>query len=304
VFVNGRAVKPLAESGQLLVPMTGASSGPAEVELMYGTRLAAGWSGRRDIPGPSFDLPLQNVTWKLFVPPGPLYRDFGGTLVYREEHSAGWASFSPENYERMNRLIAEDNTRKAAQILQQGQALSKAGRQDEAKQALQEAIAYSQGDRSLNEDARIQFRGLARQQTVAGIAARRSAMKIQNNVAAAEDVAQIQAFNAGNFRADWGAQVQQSLGAKENEYLMMCADKILDQQVAAGGEVHPVRITLPEEGRLLTFTRELQVQPDASMHVEFIAGSGRVAQWLISGGIALGLALVLGATSRLAFGKS
>lgn len=304
VFVNGRAVKPLTEKDQLLIPMVSAGGGAAEVEVMYGARLTAGWTGKRNVPGPSFDLPLQNVTWKLFVPPSQSYRGFGGTLIYREDESMPWAVYSPENYEQLNGLIIADNNRKAAQILQQGQELSKAGRNVEAKQALEQAIAYSQGDRSLNEDARIQFKGLARQQTVAGIAARRSQMKVQLNSATADDLVQTTQFNSGNFTADFGAQVQQRLGAKENDSLQLVADKLLEQQVAASGEVHPVRVTLPLEGRVLTFTRELQVQPDAEMRVEFITGSGRVVQWLISGGIALGLALAFGAAARLAFGRA
>ncbi len=303
VFVNGRAVKPLTEKDQLLIPMVSAGGGAAEVELMYGARLTAGWTGKREVPGPSFDLPLQNVTWKLFVPPSQSYRGFGGTLIYREDDSMPWAVYSPENYEQMNGLIIADNNRKAAQILQQGQELSKAGRNVEAKQALEQAIAYSQGDRSLNEDARIQFKGLARQQTVAGIASRRSQMKILGNTASAEDIQQSAQFNAGNFTADFGVQVQQRLGEKESDSLSLVADKLLEQQVAASGEVHPVRVTLPMEGRVLTFTRELQVQPDAEMRVEFITGSGAVMRWLITGGIAFGLVSLFGFASRFAFGR-
>lgn len=302
-FVNGRAVKPLTEGDRLLIPMTSASAGATEVELTYGSKLA-GATSHKEVPGPAFDLPLQNVTWRMYVPPGAQYRGFGGTLIYREELSAAQAVFSPENYEQVNRLLAADNTKKAVQILQQGQELSKAGRNDMAKQALEEAIAYSQGDRSLNEDARIQFKSLARQQAVAGIAARRSAMKVLNNAATAEDVQQTLSFNGGNYSADFGAQVQQRLGAKESDSLSLVADKLLEQQVAAGGEVHPVRVTLPAEGRLLTFTRELQVQPDAEMMVEFVAGSGALVRWSITGGIALGFLLLFGLSARLAFGRS
>ena len=158
-------------------------------------------------------------------------------------------------------------------------------------------MAYSQGDRGLNEDARIQFQSLARQQAVVGLAARRSAMKIRNNTAQQQDLDQAQLYNGGNFSADFSQQVQQSLGAKEKDSLETVADKLLEQQVAAGGEVHPVRVTLPLEGRCLTFTRALQVQPDATIQVEFTAGHGRLAKLLTSSGLA---ALLVGLYSAAA----
>jgi hypothetical protein len=300
VYVNGRAVKPLAEGGKLLIPLTSALGGEAEVELTYGARLASGWLGKRKVPGPTFDLPLQNVTWQLYLPPGPRYSGFGGTLTYQAEEGVDIIAYSPESYAQRNQVMMSAKAQKAAEVLQQGQEFSRQGRQVEARQALEEAVAYSQGDRSLNEDARIQFKSLARQQAVVGLAARRSAMKIQNNTAQQADVDQTLMYNGGNFSSDYGRQVQQSLGAKENDSLELVADKLLEQQVAASGEVHPVRVTLPLEGRCLTFQRELQVQPDAEMRVEFTAGRGRVMQGLFTGAIALALLGLLAGASWFA----
>lgn len=290
VFVNGRAVRPLTEGGRLLIPMSAASGGAAEVELTYGARLASGWLGRRKVPGPTFDLPLQHVAWRVYVPAGARYRGFGGTLNHQADAPTEAAVFSPESYEQVNRVLISAKTQKAAQVLQQGNEYWKQGRQAEARQALEEAVAYSQGDRGLNEDARIQFQSLARQQAVVGLAARRSAMKIRNNTAQQQDLEQTQQYNGGNFSSDFSKQVQQTLGAKENDSLVAVADKLLEQQVAAGGAVHPVQVTLPLEGQCLTFTRELQVQPDAPIQVEFTASRGGWAGHFSSAG--LGLVLV------------
>ena len=273
-FVNGRAVRPLTENGRWLIPMTAAAGGSAEVELTYGARLSGGWLGRRKVPGPTFDLPLQHVSWRLYVPPGATCRGFGGTLNYQSGELVADAAFSPESYEQLNRVLLTAKAEKAAQVLQLGNQYVLQGRQQEAKQALEEAVAYSQGDRGLNEDARIQFQSLARQQAVVGLAARRSAMKIRNNTAQQQDLEQAQQYNGGNFSSDFSRQVQQSLGAKEKDSLEAVADKLLEQQVAASGDVHPVRVTLPLEGRCLAFSRELQVQPDAPIEVEFTALSG------------------------------
>ena len=78
----------------------------------------------------------------------------------------------------------------------------------------------------------------------------------------------------------------------------------MDQQVAASGEVHPVRVTIPQEGRLLTFTRELQVQPDSEMRIEFTAGSGAATGWIVTGCIALAIAMLFGFAARFAFGRA
>ncbi len=114
---------------------------------------------------------------------------------------------------------------------------------------------------------------------------------------------QLKGFNGGNWNKDYSAKVEQSLGAKENDSLNAVANKMLDQQLAAQAEVHPIRITMPIQGRHLAFYRELQIKPQAAMMVSFKAGAG----WpLRVGGVVLtllGLALVFWVAARAAFAR-
>ena len=168
---------------------------------------------------------------------------------------------------------------------------------------MQSAITYSQGDQVLNEDARIQFRNLARQQAVVGLANRRLQLKKDRNVADEQSEEQLKGFNGGNWNKDYSAKIEQSLGAKENDSLNAVANKMLDQQLAAQAEVHPIRITMPIQGRHLAFYRELQIKPQAAMTVSFKAGAG----WpLRVGGVVLtllGLSLIFWVAARAAFAR-
>jgi hypothetical protein len=195
--------------------------------------------------------------------------------------------FSAAEYDRANKFVVEQNLKKAEATLQLGAQFQQQGKQVEARQALEEAIAYSQSQQDLNEDARIQYRNLVKQQAVVGFANRRGALKTARNAADEQVVEQMRGFNDGNWDADYGRRVQQALGAKESDNLGVVAEKLLDQQEAAEAAVHPIRITLPVQGKQLVFFRELQIEPRAPMDVAFRALS---AGWLRWGAAALALA--------------
>ncbi len=101
--VDGQAVQPslrtTAEGRRaLLVPLPQQAAEDVLVDMIYITqvcsvparasndRLAASlqtalWSGRHTLSGPRFDLPLKNITWRVYLPQGFTYGDFGGTLT-------------------------------------------------------------------------------------------------------------------------------------------------------------------------------------------------------------------------------
>ncbi len=301
LFVNGRAERPLVEGRTYLVPLQAGGSGPASVECTYGER-TAGRGLRHGYEGPRFNLPLADVQWAFYLPPPYRYFGFGGTLLPRRGEEGEEVVFSVDQYARDNTQLVEQNVKKAEAVMQQGARLARQGRNLEARQALEEAIAYSQGREDLNEDARIQYRNLLRQQAVVGFANRRSALKATLNAAGEDEIRQMRAFNEGNFDAEYGRQVEQSLGAKESDSLGVLANKLLDQQDAAEAEVHPIRITLPVQGRRFAFHRELQIRPGAPMRVTFRAVPGRLAHAGFSVAAGAGLALLAGAALRLGCG--
>jgi hypothetical protein len=309
VFVNGAAVMPLKKDGKLLVPLESVrTTGEAAVELTYATPAGKGhWFGRQRLEGPRFNVPLTDVRWDVYLPSGYRYHGFGGTLLHRPEwHQDGVVTY---NYEQETRNAMLAYNARAEEVLKQGETFWKAGKQAQAKQALKEAVVFSQGQQGLNEDARIQYRNLMRQQAVVGFYNRRSALKKARNVQDEDESAQGLAANApvrqlveGEWTADYGRQVEQQMDAKDIGNLNMVADKLLEQQAAAQVRANPIRITMPILGQHLAFHRELQIHPDSEMAIEFKASSGwwgRLLGSVVAGAVVLGLLLTAICSPRI-----
>ena len=309
-FVNGTAAAPLQDKGRLMIPLESArAAGEATVELTYVSTAGAGrFFGRQKIEGPRFNVPLANVRWDLYAPAGYRYGRFGGTMNYE----SGWKQdgvivFDAEQYENQTREAILASSARAEEVLKQGESLWKAGKQAEAKQALKQALVFSQGKQELNEDARIQYRNLMRQQAVVGFYNRRAALKKSRNVmdeAEAAPQAAGQQVDQGQWTADYGRQLEQKLDAKDMDNLNLVADKMLEQQDAAQMRANPIRVTLPVQGVHLPFQRELQIHPNVEMTLEFRAGGGRVLGWLATAGTAAALVLVFWGLLRMAPGRA
>lgn len=310
-FVNGAAAMPLKDSGKLMIPLEAARvAGEASVELTYAAQAGAGsLFGRRRLEGPRFNVPLSDVRWDLYAPPGHHYHGFGGTLTYRQpERADGAIVFTAAQYEEATRNAVLTSNAKAEEVLRKGESLWKEGKQAQAKQALAEAVAFSQGQQGLNEDARIQYRNLMRQQAVVGLYNRRTELKKARNVwdegdmqgaAAAPQAQQAQQVRQGEWTAEYGRQVEQALGQADADNLNKVADRMLEQQAAAQVRANPIRVTLPVQGVHLPFYRELQITPSSEMTIEFKTGSGRLTGWLVSAGAAAALLAVFGLIARL-----
>lgn len=309
VFVNGAAAMPLKDHGMLMIPLEAARvEGEASVEITYAGQAGAGTLfGRRHLEGPRFNVPLSDVRWDVYAPPGHRYSGFGGTLTFREtERGDGTIAFDDAQYEEATRNAVLANNAKAEQVLHKGESLWKEGKQAQAKQALAEAVASSQGQVGLNEDARIQYRNLMRQQAVVGFANRRAALKKSRNVwdesdqQVAQQAAQVQPqAQSGEWTAEYGRQVEQSLGQEDADNLNKVADKMLEQQAAAQVHANPIRVTLPVQGVHLPFYRELQITPASAIDVEFKTGNGRLLGWLVSAASAIALLVGFWMVARL-----
>jgi len=104
---------------------------------------------------------------------------------------------------------------------------------------------------------------------------------------------------AGNWNEVLGQKVIAALSSKDNDTLNKVADKLLDQQAAAEGHVPAIRVTLPFQGRRMTFHRPLHIQPYAPLEVSFRTMDHR---WSNTG-ISIGAALALFVIALLAMGR-
>ncbi|MCK5804649.1 MAG: hypothetical protein KAI66_17560, partial [Lentisphaeria bacterium] len=237
VFVNETAVRPLVESGSYLIPVEPGAGNTASVEVMYAMDSRHALFGRKHVfAGPRFALPLTDVRWTFYAPGGYRYHGFDGTMQHRETPAGqgggswmrGSKKFDAKDYAEYNTSNVQlfgDNARKNIIVAND---YMESGDQRGARQAFQKAIAFSEGQYALNEDARVQFRNLVRQQGVVGLVNRRTQLKQSLNQMEG-DVPQ---GNAQWSNAD-AQKIEAQLGEKESSALSALAEKMLDQQQAA-----------------------------------------------------------------------
>jgi len=271
-LVNGESVAVVREGDAFLFHVTPNTAGErsAAVRLVYSA--PGGKGGAVALVGPRLNVPLENVAWRVVVPPGYELESYGGGLRLREERRAGWLDVADYRSSVVSKRSAE--SKKAVAMLQEANQLMQKGDQQKAGEVLARAYNTQALDEAANEDARVQLRNLKTQQTVLGLNTRRQRLYLDNRVEAArneqlEQAASLNPFMQGQVNFD-PAQVDQLLmgnSADENTALRGIADRLVDQQLAAEPAPRAIDVTLAERGRVLTFTRSLQVEGDKPLQL-------------------------------------
>jgi hypothetical protein len=272
-FVNGEGVAVVREGAAWLfhVAPTSAASRGALVRLVYATPDHA----RRRIAllGPSLNVPLENVTWRVVLPPGYSLDDYSGALRLRDERAGG--VFGVEQYVSTVNLKRAAESKEAISILQEANSYLQKGEQDKAAEALNRVSNGQVLDPATNEDARVQLRNLKTQQAVLGLNTRRQRLYLDNVGDAARNVqleqaATLNPFMQGkvNFNPSQADQLLAGNTAEENTALRGIAARIVDQQLGADPAPGAIDVTLPERGRVVTFTRSLQVDGNAPLELK------------------------------------
>ena len=271
-LVNGESVSVVREGDAFLFHVTPNTAGErsAAVRLVYSA--PGGKSGDVGLVGPRLNVPLENVTWRVVVPPGYELAGYGGGLRLREERRGGWLDVADYRSAVVSKRSAE--SKKAAAMLQEANKLMQQGDQQKAGEVLARAYNTQALDEAANEDARVQLRNLKTQQTVLGLNTRRQRLYLDNRVETArneqlEQAASLNPFMQGRVNFD-PTQVDQLLmgnSADENTALRGIADRLVDQQLAAEPAPRAIDVTLAERGRVFTFTRSLQVEGDKPLQL-------------------------------------
>jgi hypothetical protein len=277
-IVNGESVLVVREGDAYLFhvsPNTG-SSASALVRLVY-TSSGSGKSGPIALVAPSLSVPLENVTWRVVIPPGYDMENYRGGLRLREDSSAGW--FGVEQYESLVVSKRSAEAKKAVALLEQANDFLQRGDQQQAGEVLSRVSNAQVLDEASNEDARVQLRNLKTQQTVLGLNTRRQRLYLDNRVEGArteqlEQAANLNPLMQGKVNFD-PKQIDQLLmgnTADENVALKGIAARLVDQQLTAEPAPGTIDVTVPERGRVLTFTRSLQVDGGAPLELNLAVG--------------------------------
>jgi hypothetical protein len=140
--VDGQAVQPslrdtVGGRSALLVPLPQQASDDVLIDVVYITALPPSgrgtgpgdWPGPHTLSGPRFDLPLKNITWRVYLPQDFSYGDLGGTMALDPRAPKvgsvlryGWQSYQQQMLEvnRRNDWVAQQQQSRARELAQKG----------------------------------------------------------------------------------------------------------------------------------------------------------------------------------------
>ncbi len=296
-FVNQSSVWPWRETNQVLIPLeqhskTGQST---TVEFFYSVQ--AGTARTRaldlDLVGPQFDLPLENITWRIYLGEQWKLTDWKGALQLQEQQllDAG-AAIDLETYVRNETTLQQEKTREAEQLLSMANRLLVEGDPEQARRAFTTAYGLSQHDDAFNEDARVQLHNLKMQQALVGLNVRQAKVAGEPATLAATPRS-MRESQIANYTQQEAKQLIERNTAEDNAFQMRLAERLIQQQDAATASPAAIRATVPEHGRLLTFTRPLEVDPWADLNLHLEARIVRPTGFFFRLGILIGMVVLV-----------
>jgi hypothetical protein len=296
--------RPTTDGEVLLIPLAQAAAGdlPVEVDLIHVVRPASAAAfADQVVRGPEFDLPLQEVRWRLFLPERYKYSDFESTLNVNEDTLRHVLTqvYDAGTYEQSVTQFNTRNREMALQLQAAGNQLAQSGKQQAARQALSWANNYAQNDPELDEDTRVQLHSLMRDQAVVGIVGRRGQIRQQKG----ESVQPEQQVGV-EFDQAQAERVRNSLNRDDSVNLERIIGRLIEMQEEASQSRVQLMVNAPLRGRVIELTRALQVKPDAAMNVSFKARREAPAQvkrdWLWGAGLVVLILLLILADGALA----
>ena len=246
--------------------------------------------------GPSFDLPLENITWRVYLPEYWEVKDWeGSTLELRDEDEKQYAKFALDDYLQREAILRQEQYKEAETLLNMSNDLLAKGEQRRARKALQSAWTLSQADKDFNEDARVQLQNLKTRQALIGLANRRNFYfndKLSGQDAQQPGQVQAPLPYLGQKKANYTHQEAQQVLDKNtdevNKGLQQLATCLIGHQDAALAIPEAIRANLPKQGQVLTFTRSLQVNTGKGLRIQLQAERPRTREPFLNAALAFG----------------
>ena len=284
VFVNGESVSLVREGDtyQFYI-LPGADDQSAKVRFVYS--MPHQNLKRLELGSPQLNVPLENIDWRVIVPSDFDLVDSDGDLdLYDEDYG--------REFDRSFYLAAADSQRRVQakqgiDQLEQANVWLQSGEQTKARLALNSAANNYALDAASNEDARVQLRELQKQQAIVGLNTRRQRIYLDNRAddQGFEPNKQLEQAAAGNrilnmgdvrFRLQELGQFQVGNTKEDNKALEVIATRLVTHQRSTEPAPQAISMTLPEEGRVFTFSRSVKVKRDAPLTLDLRFESPRV----------------------------
>jgi len=295
-FVNQNGVWPWREQDRILIPLEQQSrAGKATpVEVFYSSRIGEPGGRALDLQlfAPKFDLPLENITWRVYLSEKWQLKDWTGTLQLQEDKVVPCATaLDLQRYLQGEVAQQREKTQEAEQMLALGNSALEKGDPQQARRAFQAAFGLSTHDNAFNEDARVQLHNLKLQQALVGLNVRQAAVA-GDAATPGGRLREARGLKDVRYTQQDAKEIIDRNTADENSAYMKLAEKLVQQQDAAVASPAAIRASIPEQGRLLTFQRAVAVDPWADLHVELETRAVRSASWAVRAA-ALALTVVL-----------
>jgi hypothetical protein len=298
-FVNQSGVWPWREQDRYLIPLEQQSRGSnaIPVEVFYSSHIGSTGGRARDLDlaAPKCDLPLENLTWRVWLSDKWQLRHWAGSLqLQQDEIVPRPTTLDLQTYLQGEATQQRERTKEAEELMAAGNNALQLGDPQMARRAFQSAYGLSAGDAAFNEDARVQLHNIKLQQALVGLNVRQAA--------AAGDTAAL----GGKFRDLRGRKevtyTQQDAKdiidrntADDNAAYMRLAERIIQQQDAAVSSPAAIRASIPEQGRVLTFKRAVVVDTWADLKIHLAATAAKAASWAVRVPILAASLLILAA---------
>jgi hypothetical protein len=297
-FVNQNGVWPWREGDKWLIPLDQPARGATAipVEFFYTCKIGSGRQSdldmALDLAAPKFDLPLENITWRVSLSEKWHIRndEKGSTMqLYTEELlTPRAAAMDSQSYLSNEALLQKQRTKAAEDFYAAANSALGQGDPQQARRSFQAAWGLSSQDTAFNEDARVQLHNIKLQQALVGLNVRQAASGGDNSGLAGK-LRDLRGRKEFNYTQQDAKDMIERNSADDNASYMRLAERLIQQQDAAVTAPAAIRATLAEQGRVLTFKRAVLVDPWASLKVELKATAQKAASWAVR-------VVILGAT--------
>jgi type II secretory pathway pseudopilin PulG len=302
-FIAGDPVRPGRTEGKVLLPILEASSADEAVKVEF-TFIDAGKfpksKGAVALTSPSFDVPMKNGHWELFLPPDYEYGDFKGSMTRVAEGGLQLAQvYSLSEYNVQQKALDEQKVAELKSELSEAKKNLKGsnirqaiGNYSRAKSRGQEFSKDRDGDQDLKQVERE-----LRQAQGSNLIAAQNGFYFDNagklgdqNGAAGRPWG---SAGGGGGGGQPPAAQPNGMSVVDAEVASLQWDKLQKAQEVTTAKVSPLRVNLPTRGVHYTFSQVLQTEVGKPMTIRLTAENMKAVSWFTRILIAVAAFLVL-----------
>ena len=274
-FVNDNGVWPWREQTNLLIPLEQQSHGdkPVTVEVFYECRAGSAGTDSLDLEllAPKFDLPLENITWRVSLGGKWQVKLLSGNLQLQQQQALfPAAALDPQSYLQTENSLRLARTEEAQEFFALGNSSLAKGNPQQARRAFQAAYGLSTHDAAFNEDARVQLHNIKLQQALIGLNARQSAAGGDAGALGGK-LRDLRSRPELNYTQQDAKDILDNNSADDNAADVSLAEKLIQQQDAAVNHPAGIRASIPGQGRVLVFQRAVAVDPWTDLNLRLSA---------------------------------